>query len=911
MCTMRNAGASGRWVVAGAVVLTLLGSCKSQSAGIQALIARVAGQQASDLVRLETILVPDGQADAYEVSGGGLGGPVLIRGTSPVAMASGFRRYLRDAANCSVSWAGSQLYGLIRTAANGSSYLPAVRDAPGAEASRPTDGVLAASTNMTWRQWGNVVVHSYTAAFWNESRWEQQLDLMAMRGYNLALAFTGQEAIWASVFMSLGLSEKDLAPFFTGPAFLAWGGPRMGNARGWQGPLPPAWRNGQIALGQQLVRRMRELGIVPAFPMFAGHVPLALASLFPDANITNTGQWAGFNCTYSCVGLLQPQTPLFDRIVTATVKAIKAVYGDLITVGQPRYGSPPTVFDGPVTGAIDHVWQFDTYNELLPASNSSAFLSALSNATYAPLADADPGAIWMLQGWMFSFSESFWVPRAVQAYIDGVSPGRLLILDLDAYLEPIWRTTDRFYGAPFLWGVINDGGQRPGLFGNFSRILTGPAEAAASNMLGISFAPEGLFVNPVLFELLADVVWGDIPRAPSGEHDLDAWLVRCITARYGLDLPATSMEPGIRKGAEELHAATRTVATEDDRAPLASREASLLLVSAWRHLAVAVYNHTAEQSGSLVENIPSIGDGPGYGWCDTQELAAAWRDMSQALGIALAPGSMAPSPLLVFDGADVVRQVAVNSVEELAGMLAGATNRSDSASVAGIAAAISTLLDSFNTTLSAHPDFATATWAQSARDMCTAYGGEELAEHCVENALWQITLWGALEARDSGANLDTYAAKQWSGAASALYKQRWGIVLAEAAAAAAAKRPPDNNAIVEAQVNATALWATDATHVFDAVEVTPGLVLEGNGPVYAGFGGNPVTFLQSFDVYMDSDADGEIMPTTLATRDVGQMAAFCLTDPNCGGFNANGWLKAIGAPRVPFPGSTLWVRKQH
>jgi alpha-N-acetylglucosaminidase len=599
--------------------------------------------------------------------------------------------------------------------------------------------------------------------------------------------------------------------------------------------------------------------------------------------------------------------------VNATVQEVKAVYGDLVSIGASEPGPSASVFDGPVAGGIDHIWQFDTYNELLPASNSSAFLSALSNATYAPLAQADPGAIWMLQGWMFSFSESFWVPRAVQAYIDGVPDGRLLVLDLDAYLEPIWRTTDRFYGAAFVWGVINDGGQRPGLFGNFSRIVTGPAEAAASNMLGISSAPEGIFVNPVLFELLADVIWGDIPTIPdslapwsaggaaAGSIDLDAWLVRCITARYGLDLPPAATP--------SLRAALPRASDAGAPLPLVSREASLLLVSAWRQLAVAVYNHTAEQSGSLVEGIPSIGDGPGYQWCDTKALAGAWRDMSQALGAALAPGAPV-SPLLVFDGADVVRQVTVNSVGEFSGMLAGATNRSDAAAVASISSAILTLLDSFNTTLSSHPDFSTTTWAQSARDLCAGYGGEELARHCVENALWQITLWGAVEARDAGANLDTYAAKQWSGAASALYKQRWGIVLAEAKAAAAAQRPPDNTAVVEAQVNATVRWATDATQSFSPVQVTPSLLVAGNEALFATVGGDADAGLESFDVYMDSDADGEIMPTMLATKDSGQMAAFCLADPSCGGFNANGWLKAIGAKRVPFPGSTLWVRKQ-
>ncbi len=33
---------------------------------------------------------------------------------------------------------------------------------------------------------------SYSMAFWNWSRWEQELDWMALQGINLPLAFTGQ-----------------------------------------------------------------------------------------------------------------------------------------------------------------------------------------------------------------------------------------------------------------------------------------------------------------------------------------------------------------------------------------------------------------------------------------------------------------------------------------------------------------------------------------------------------------------------------------------------------------------------------------------------------------------------------------------------------------------------------------------
>ena len=37
-------------------------------------------------------------------------------------------------------------------------------------------------------------------AFWDWDRWEKEIDWMAMQGVNMPLAFTGQEAIWDTVY---------------------------------------------------------------------------------------------------------------------------------------------------------------------------------------------------------------------------------------------------------------------------------------------------------------------------------------------------------------------------------------------------------------------------------------------------------------------------------------------------------------------------------------------------------------------------------------------------------------------------------------------------------------------------------------------------------------------------------------
>lgn len=49
----------------------------------------------------------------------------------------------------------------------------------------------------------------------------------------------------------------------------------MGNIRGWGGPLPQSWHRRSLVLQKQILARMRELGIIPVLPAFAGHVPRA------------------------------------------------------------------------------------------------------------------------------------------------------------------------------------------------------------------------------------------------------------------------------------------------------------------------------------------------------------------------------------------------------------------------------------------------------------------------------------------------------------------------------------------------------------------------------------------------------------------------------------------------------------
>lgn len=73
---------------------------------------------------------------------------------------------------------------------------------------------------------------------------------------------------------------------------------RMGNIRGFGGPLPEHWHDQSIRLQHRILQRMRDLGIIPVLPAFAGHVPRAFARLFPNAKMTKIDKWNKFEDKY-------------------------------------------------------------------------------------------------------------------------------------------------------------------------------------------------------------------------------------------------------------------------------------------------------------------------------------------------------------------------------------------------------------------------------------------------------------------------------------------------------------------------------------------------------------------------------------------------------------------------------------
>ncbi|OAD53228.1 Alpha-N-acetylglucosaminidase, partial [Eufriesea mexicana] len=409
-------------------------------------------------------------------------GQVEILGTSGVAITWGLHYYLKNYCNVHISWEGNQIQ-LPKT-------LPNVR--------------IKVTSNDRFRYYQNVCTLGYTSAWWEWDHWEKNIDWMALNGINLALAFNGQEAIWQRVYSELNFSSDQINEHFSGPAFLPWS--RMGNIRGFGGPLSPSWHENSIRLQHQILQRMRELGIIPVLPAFAGHVPRSFPKVFPNANVTKVTAWNNFSDKYCCPYLLDPTDPLFRKIGQLFLKTYIAEFG------------------------TDHIYNCDTFNENEPHTSEIKFLTNVGHSIFEAMTDVDPQAIWLMQGWMFVHEASFWNEGRIEAFLTSVPLGRMIVLDLQSEQFPQYVRLKSYYGQPFIWCMLHNFGGTLGMFGSAPIINRQVFEARNmknSTMVGTGLTPEGINQNYVIYELMNEMAYRQEPV------NLDKWFEDYSSRRYG------------------------------------------------------------------------------------------------------------------------------------------------------------------------------------------------------------------------------------------------------------------------------------------------------------------------------------------------------------------------------------------
>nr|CAD7604254.1 unnamed protein product [Timema genevievae] len=159
----------------------------------------------------------------------------------------------------------------------------------------------------------------------------------------------------------------------------------------------------------------------------------------------------------------------------------------------------------------DHVYNCDTFNEMVPSSGELDYLSAVGHATFQAMIDIDPTAIWWLN---------------LLVYFQG----RMLVLDLQSEQHEQYTTYSSYFGQPFIWCMLHNFGGTLGLFGSMSIINQKVFVARAlpnGTMVGTGLTPEGINQNYVIYDLMTEMSWRTEPT------NLTQWVSAYATRRYG------------------------------------------------------------------------------------------------------------------------------------------------------------------------------------------------------------------------------------------------------------------------------------------------------------------------------------------------------------------------------------------
>ncbi|BDU27003.1 alpha-N-acetylglucosaminidase [Flavobacterium sp. GSB-24] len=457
--------------------------CKNEEKieSAQKVIERLIGNRASEF-ELSIIENKGNKLDWFEIET--TNNKVKIKASNNTAVCYAAYNFLRDIGAVLVSWEGNRI------------HLPETWPKYSKKSETP----------FQYREYLNACTFGYTTPWWDWKRWEQEIDWMAMHGINLPTAMEGQEAVWQELWKEYGLTSNQLEAHFAGPAYLPW--QRMGNINSLEGPLPKEWFSKKEELQKKILERMRALDMHPVVPAFSGYVPKAFAEKHTEAKITELKSWSGGG--FASTFLLDSKDPLFKKIGKRFIEIYTQKYG------------------------ASNFYLADSFNEIEPPVSENNKYEELSNygsAIYETINEAAPGAVWVMQGWLFGDNKEFWTKEATSAFLSKVPNDRLMVQDYANDRYKVWENQEAFYGKQWTYGYVhNYGGSNP-VYGdlNFYKneltsLLQNPNRG---NIVGYGAMPEGLNNNSIVYEYIYDLAW------TKGEQPLNDWLTKYLHARYG------------------------------------------------------------------------------------------------------------------------------------------------------------------------------------------------------------------------------------------------------------------------------------------------------------------------------------------------------------------------------------------
>lgn len=351
----------------------------------------------------------------------------------------------------------------------------------------------------------NYCTLNYSFSFFGEQDWQRENDWLALNGVNVVLDLAGQEATWIKFLMNFGYSFDDAKDWLTGPSYYAW--QFMDNMESFGGPIPDGYVKDRLELARATQRWKRSLGVQTVLQGYAGMVPTNFSEYQPAISIVAQGNWNGFSRPF----MIATNSSQYDEYAQKFYEAQEFVYGK-----TSNYFAVDPFHEGGIrpTGLTDDVISKEVLESLLQYNKE---------------------AIWMVQGWQSNPTNNL---------LNGMGDNRtkhVLIADLIKYPIKTWTkynkltydnttlTSKEFNGTNWVWCLLANFGGNPSMHGQLDvmveDILT--ARKTSNYMQGIGIISEAMYDNPIVYDLLFDLVWAD------DQFNLDTWMDKYIQRRYG------------------------------------------------------------------------------------------------------------------------------------------------------------------------------------------------------------------------------------------------------------------------------------------------------------------------------------------------------------------------------------------
>ncbi len=652
-------------------------------------------------------------------------GQILIKGTTISAITTGLGWYLNHIAKVNIAW-NSLNEKTVEVKENNASYV----DFTNISLPLPEEEIHVCDAK--YRYYLNTCTFGYSMTSWTWTRWQQEIDWMALHGINMPLQLVGLEEVWRK-FLTLeeggkrkyGYSDSEAKAFVAGPAFIAWwamnnlegwGGTTSGSKSGgtWEGAggvQDDAWYIRQKHLAQNIVTRQRELGMHPVLPGWSGMVPTNFQSKSGYTTRGNGGKWAG-DFVRPLLLNVSIGANKYAEIAADYYACLKEV------MGESQYYSMDPFHEGGGAGTMEDY-----------------------KALYDAMEAAKNGSQWVIQQWQWSPTQKY--------SLTAVPAGRLVVLDLFSDGSPAFDGYNGYVPQEAVFCAIPNFGGRSGLMGRLNNLTDNyfKFKGKYASIKGIGAAPEAIEQTPVTYDLIFQLPWMN-----GVKPDVKEWVAKYAIARYGQD-------------------------NEDVKA-------------AWELLRQGPLNYGADGIQGPVEDVwaarPNLNANPASTWGKTINQAggtytkerrqmlidATYKLLNQKDALNLTEGSVYESNYnydLVEFGGGVIADYAyallkgINTAKNAEG--------TDGETYKTRRDAFLTLIADVDKFKGTNLNFRLGKWTQEARDAAQEVNGATTATpdwYEYNNARTIVSTWSS-----PGTNLNDYSYRSWQGLMKDLYLPRW------------------------------------------------------------------------------------------------------------------------------------------